>query len=275
MVSSDAAMPSAMALRWLAMPMPFCSMASAWALAATTVLVRSASASALGSLLIALSGVDGVHGALNVLRQLDIGDKRRDDVVAVARHELGDGILHVLGDEILVVEHLVKRVARDRGAQRVGDIAFHLIDGVAQDVVATVDARLLNRLSRRLIDAELNRNGRADGHVILRLTVKRVAGFLRAQIDVGGAALDERDQEMEAGVHDAVELAKAPQSRSGHMAASGDGRSITPSSTIAEPTSQYQSLALVIIVAISSSESIRTTRAGEPRIRLPGSNVLP
>lgn len=47
--SSDAAMPSAMALRWFAMPMPVCSMASAWARAATTVLVRSASASAFAA----------------------------------------------------------------------------------------------------------------------------------------------------------------------------------------------------------------------------------
>ena len=42
-------MPSAMALRWFAMPMPVCSMASAWARAATTVLVRSASASAFAA----------------------------------------------------------------------------------------------------------------------------------------------------------------------------------------------------------------------------------
>ena len=49
MASSEPAMPSAMARRWLAMPMPVCSMASASAFAATTVLMRSASARAVAA----------------------------------------------------------------------------------------------------------------------------------------------------------------------------------------------------------------------------------
>ena len=45
MTASDSEMPSAMALRWAAMPRPACSMASARARASVTTLMRSASAS--------------------------------------------------------------------------------------------------------------------------------------------------------------------------------------------------------------------------------------
>ena len=100
-------------------------------------------------------------------------------------------------------------VAGDGRAQRVGDVAFHLVDGVAQDVVAAVNARLLDGLGGHLVDAELDRHRRADGHVVLGLAVERVARLLRAQVDLGGAALDDRNQEVKARLHDTVELAEA------------------------------------------------------------------
>ena len=90
-----------------------------------------------------------------------------------------------------------------------GDVTLHMVDGVAQDVVAAVDARLFDGLGGHLVDAELDRHRCADGHVVLSLAVERVARLLRAQVDLGGAALDDRDQEVKARLHDTVELAEA------------------------------------------------------------------
>lgn len=170
--------------------------------------MRSASASDW-RLLLALGGVDAVHGLLHVGGQIDGRDERAHHVVTVGHHEAGYRLVHIRGDGVLLVEHLIEGVLRHAGAQGVDEVGAHLGRGIGQHVVAAPHARGLS-LGRRL-GAHAG-DWRGDGHVTVTLCagLRVDAELLLAgtHVHLGGDGLEERDLEVQARSHRAVELAQ-------------------------------------------------------------------
>jgi hypothetical protein len=170
--STDTCRPSMIALRWLAMPCPWRALLSASASAFLTTRIFAAG---VGGDLLALRGVDVVHGGFDLFVGDDVGHEDVDDLIAEAGHVGIELELDGRGDGGLGGEDFVQGHAGDVAEDDLLDVGLDLGDGIGQTVEGVVDLLLP--------DAVLHADGDGDEDVVFGLGLHGERDLVDAQAD--------------------------------------------------------------------------------------------
>ena len=155
----------------------------------------------LGGGLVALGGVDAVHGDLHFLIGVDVGHKGLDDDVAVIIHALRKLTADGHGDIVFANKYIIQLELRHFGAHHIEDVGGDLLLRVFELVKSIV-----HRIGQ---DAVLHRNAQTDEHVILSFGLHLHVELLNLETNFARDGIDEGDFEIQATLADTVEFAKA------------------------------------------------------------------
>ena len=162
----------------------------------------------LGGLEVVLGRDDVVHGLLDLAGELDPGDERGHEHVAVVAHLRGDDLVDRVCDGVLLAEDLVEGARGNLRAQGVREVVLHLADRVLQGVEALVHAGLLTGVHVVRVDVVLDGDVELDRDVVAGLGVKRHVLVLGHEADVV-RDVDERHLDVKAGTRESVEAPQA------------------------------------------------------------------